>query len=90
MRNYGSLRPSSANLLRNGEIFASLFMFLFNITKACDIVLRPLDAQVFNHKREIYLNTLEHLHPTSCSFGKKGMICHSRCSLYHTGILLFL
>ena len=49
MRNYGSLRPSSANLLRNGEIFSSLFMFLFNITKVCDIVLRPLDAQIFNH-----------------------------------------
>ena len=34
-------------------------MFLFNITRACDIVLRPLDAQIFNHKREIYLNTLQ-------------------------------
>ena len=89
-RNYGSVRPSSDNLLRNEEIVSSLFILLFNITKPFDRVLKLLNAQIFNHKRDICLNNLEHLHPTSCSFDKKEMICHARCSLYHTGILLFL
>ena len=84
------VRPSSDNLLWNEEIVSSLFILLFNITKQFDRVLKLLNAQIFNHKRDICLNTLEHHHPTSCSFDKKEMICHTRCSLYHTGILLFL